>query len=72
MKRLDISLSCNCPYCNQDIYRHIHDNNNIIEESERYEKYDITFGFEYYRDYYYQCPKCGEKFYTARRPKDLR
>jgi DNA-directed RNA polymerase subunit RPC12/RpoP len=66
MKELRLFETHDCPYCGQNVFETICDDEQVISVSDRYEKFDHD-GFRYYRNYTYACPYCGEKFYASKR-----
>ena len=66
---IDGSGDCECPYCENDLYKYIWDPQNIISVSDKYDHYGVD-GFKLYRNAYYKCPYCGKGFYVKVRSND--
>ncbi len=66
---IDVRHSCTCPNCGTNLYKYIWNPQNILSTSDRYEGYDVD-GFQFYRNAYYKCPKCGKYFYVRIRSND--
>ena len=63
LPRLDLTYNSECPVCGKFIIGHVCDREKTLSVSDRYEYYDID-GFNFYRDYIYECPHCKKRFYT--------
>ena len=69
MEFIDVRHSCECHNCGKNLFKYIWNQQNIISTSDRYDYYDVD-GFKLYRNAYYKCPNCGQKFYVRVRNND--